>query len=330
MKKEKQVGFWDEIKDHLIVFFVIVLPMILLILLLGYIEEEYELGQYLWIFNIIVLIVTPLYYFIHNLREKNKTRKIERKTIIKNIDFDYYREIMKEYSPALLSFILDGTEPKKDLSASVVYLINKGYLELTKENKVKKTEKDSSKLPEDLQLICNNINDILNTIQNQKEELKKVNRNDIIVSYSTALKIDWGKCIEKQAREKGLVKERTKFRFNSFLTILCLLEIPYSMYLNNNLLAMFAGFLAFVLMFLKFWAYDENKWVKTQKGYEIYTKIIGLKNYIKDYSMISQAELEQINLWEDYLIYAIIFNDTSKLGKQALDFYNKLRGTSTT
>lgn len=36
----------------------------------------------------------------------------------------------------------------------------------------------------------------------------------------------------------------------------------------------------FVLIFTKFWTFDENKWIKTQKGYKIYTKIIGLKNYI--------------------------------------------------
>lgn len=82
--------------------------------------------------------------------------------------------------------------------------------------------------------------------------------------------------------------------------------------------------LVFLLMFIKFWVYDENKWVKTQKGYEIYMKVVGLKNYINDYSMLSESELVKINLWEDYLIYAIIFNNTSKLNKENMEFYNRL------
>ncbi len=79
-------------------------------------------------------------------------------------------------------------------------------------------------------------------------------------------------------------------------------------------------------MLIKVWVYNENKFVKTQKGYDIYIKILGLKNYIKDYSMISERELEEMSIWEDYLIYAIIFNNISNLNKDALKFYNKLFG----
>ena len=89
-------------------------------------------------------------------------------------------------------------------------------------------------------------------------------------------------------------------------------------------LLFFSGIVIFLLMFLKFWAFDENKFVKTQKGYELYTKIVGLKNYIKDYSNLSESKLKEITIWEEYLIYAIILNDTSKLNKEAKDFYKKV------
>lgn len=89
----------------------------------------------------------------------------------------------------------------------------------------------------------------------------------------------------------------------------------------------FSCVLVFILIFMKIWAFDKNKWVKTQKGYEIFTKIVGLKNYVKDYSMLSDSELKEIAIWDDYLIYAIIFNNTSKLNKEAKDFYKKICGT---
>ena len=71
-------------------------------------------------------------------------------------------------------------------------------------------------------------------------------------------------------------------------------------------------------------AFEKNKFVKTQKGYELYSKVIGLKNYIQDYSNLSESELKEINIWEDYLIYAIIFNNTSKLNKETTDYFKRV------
>lgn len=53
---------------------------------------------------------------------------------------------------------------------------------------------------------------------------------------------------------------------------------------------------------------------------------MGIPSVIKDYSMISEIELKEISIWEDYLIYAIIFDNTSNLNNEALEFYNKLYG----
>lgn len=315
---------FEEFKAQML-FGIIICLFIGGMFLIYYIEENYELTNYLWIFNIIVLVITPLYYLIHSLREKRKTRNIENSTIIKNIDFKYYRDIIDGYSPALLSFILDGTEMKKDFSASIIYLINKGYLEQIGEE-VKRTNKNINDLSEDLQIICNNIDEIFDTIEKQTIEMKSKNRNDVIVSYSKMIMEKWYKSIEKQAVEKGLVNIRDSFRLTSLLSILCFIESIYTFSLESWGLWLFSLFLFFLLMFIKVWVYDENKWVKTQKGYEIYIKILGLKNYIKDYSMISEKELKEISIWEDYLIYAIIFNNTSNLNKEALEFYNKLLG----
>lgn len=314
---------WEEIRACII--FIIVVSIILgIIIFINYIEESYELTNYLWTFNIIVVIITPLYYFIHNSREKRRTRKQEDNIIIKNIDFKYYHDIIEEYSPATLSFILDGTEFDKDLGASIIYLINKGYLELQEENKITRTNKDCSKLSKDLQLLCNSdINHLLafrklNT-KNTDEE-KQAN----IASETTS---KWISLVEKQAVEAGLVIERKEYRMTSILSILCILEVIYTMSIDAWALFCFSCVLVFILIFVKIWTFDKNKWVKTQKGYEIFTKIVGLKNYIKDYSMLSDSELKEIAIWDDYLIYAIIFNNTSKLNKEAKEFYKKICGT---
>lgn len=297
-------------------------PIIGLFFFVNCIEEEYELTSYLWMFNIIVLICTPFYYFIHNWREKNKTKKIENNTIIKNIDFKYYRDIIEEYSPAMLSFILDGTEFDKDLAASIIYLINKGYLELQEDNKIIRTNKDVSKLSQDLQLICNSdVNHLLAFRKLNPKNIEEEQQAEIAREMAR----QWMEEIEKQAVEDGLVIERKKHRLTSMLSILCILEIIYTGIKDiSSGLHFFSWFLVFMLTFLKWWAYNENKWVKTQKGYEIFTKVVGLKNYIKDYSMLNDRELKEIAIWEDYMIYAIILNNTSTLNKEAVDFYKKI------
>lgn len=64
---------WKEIFMYICVFMIIVIPIIMII----YIEENYELSQYLLIVNILILIITPMYYIIYNIREKRKTKNAE-------------------------------------------------------------------------------------------------------------------------------------------------------------------------------------------------------------------------------------------------------------
>lgn len=312
MREKFEDKFWE---------YIIVGIFLAIIFIVCFLEEEYGVTKYLWILNIIFLVTTPLYYFIHDYREKMKTRKIEKTTIIKNIDFQYYKDIIDEYSPAMLSLILDGLEFDKDLGASVIYLINKGYLEVREENKIIRTNKDCSKLPQDLQVLCNSdINHLLTCTRfyTQKEELQ--------ASEAGKTRTKWMESIEKQVVEKGLATEREDKSWKTLviLFVIGIIEAMFAMAVEDDGLLVFSGIMIFVLMFLRVGAFWENRWVKTQKGYELYTKVLGLKNYIKDYSNLSESELKEITIWEDYLIYAIILNNTSKLNKEAKDYYEKI------
>jgi len=62
----------------------------------------------------------------------------------------------------------------------------------------------------------------------------------------------------------------------------------------------------------------------TKKGFELQQKICGLKRYIKDYSQLNQKNIIQMELWESYLIYAIIFDLKGKLNEDAKQLYQKL------
>ena len=50
-------------------------------------------------------------------------------------------------------------------------------------------------------------------------------------------------------------------------------------------------------------------------------KLEGLKNYLKDYSSIDEMDENGLALWEDYLIYSVIFNQNDTVVKNISDKY---------
>lgn len=56
-----------------------------------------------------------------------------------------------------------------------------------------------------------------------------------------------------------------------------------------------------------------NSYKRTVKGEEINYKIEGLKNYLKDFSLLSNKEQQELVSWEEYLIYSVIFNMNDKI-----------------
>jgi uncharacterized membrane protein len=60
---------------------------------------------------------------------------------------------------------------------------------------------------------------------------------------------------------------------------------------------------------------------RTEKGEKINTNLEGLKNYLKEYSLLEKRNYEEIGIWEDYLIYSVIFKQNSKLTKEITEKY---------
>ena len=55
--------------------------------------------------------------------------------------------------------------------------------------------------------------------------------------------------------------------------------------------------------------------VFTKKGKEEYKKVAGLKNYIIDYSLMEERELDSIILWDKYLAYSVAFGISNRVSK---------------
>ena len=51
-----------------------------------------------------------------------------------------------------------------------------------------------------------------------------------------------------------------------------------------------------------------NSYRRTEKGEELNKKLEGLKQYIKDYSLLKDKDKDALTIWEEYLIYSVIFS----------------------
>lgn len=64
--------------------------------------------------------------------------------------------------------------------------------------------------------------------------------------------------------------------------------------------------------------------MKLKKGTELYNKLLGLKRFLTDYYMLSNQEIEKIKLWDDYIIYCIMFDLKGNLDNSVREHYNQL------
>ena len=115
-----------------------------------------------------------------------------------------------------------------------------------------------------------------------------------------------------KAQEYNPVRPMTKV-----FSLLFILPILLGLiYVFTQIATDFSIFLLGVLIILNVIIGRKTKThVFTKKGKEEYKKVLGLKAYINDYSLMKDRELESSILWDDYLSYAIAFGISNKVTK---------------
>ena len=69
-------------------------------------------------------------------------------------------------------------------------------------------------------------------------------------------------------------------------------------------------------------AMSDNKLKRTELGNEVMEYVYGLKNFIHDFSNLAEATKEQIVLWDDFLIYAVVLEENDIILKEILQKRN--------
>ena len=56
-----------------------------------------------------------------------------------------------------------------------------------------------------------------------------------------------------------------------------------------------------------------DKYERTSEGKVLVEQIGGMKNFIHDFSNLSKSEKEEVVLWNDFIIYAILLEENEKI-----------------
>lgn len=268
----------------------------------------------LWTLFITILqcpILIPIYIAYEFARKKFNEERMSQ------IDFKnetYYREIIKKLSPAILSYIDDFKLEKKDVVATILLLEIKNKIRIT--NSIEIIDYSSEGLTEAEKYVF----DVL--IQKNMNEFNMIGFESIVKN----------ECVQN-----NLLRAK-QGKFNKIMGIILIFLVILGPILFSNMFNIFEmidknlndqvaimtlilitllymgliiGCVASIIMY--FIMKLINPYVRSNEGDEINKKIEGLKKYMKDYSNFEQKNKEDITLWEDYLIYSIIFGINTQI-----------------
>ena len=66
----------------------------------------------------------------------------------------------------------------------------------------------------------------------------------------------------------------------------------------------------------------DDRYERTKEGNRLAEQIIGIKNYLHDFSNLKEKEKESIVLWEDFLIYAVVLEENELVRKDIYQYKN--------
>lgn len=283
-----------------LVVIVIVIPQMFLGLILILNESDWN--------REFILILLSMITFIIFIESGAANRVWNR---IKLIFVPGRREIQRQlpdYSVAVASYLQNfRIESKKDAISTILSLCSKKAIRIVQQGKdivIVKTNKDF-KLTEDEMYFYDYITN----------------------PYSKNTPKGWIECIKKQVYKLGFAKKCNNHIVAMMMIILVISINLFFKYIgledevSKTLSMIFGSAMLFsIILIIPTLAYHEMKKEKLGKPFTKYTyegikevkKIYGLKKFIKEYSLLSQREIEEVYLWEEYLSYAIALNNNKK------------------
>ena len=130
--------------------------------------------------------------------------------------------------------------------------------------------------------------------------------------------------IQEEAINKGLITKSLKKKKHFFILMITIVFILLNLivlfltknFLNNFYLTLFI--LPIYIATIHFYLININqqRYERTKIGKEINLKLEGLKNFLKDFSILNERNKEEIALWEEYIVYSVLFDQNVNIIKE--------------
>lgn len=311
-----------------------------------------------------VLIAAYLAFRISRMKVIKENSRYE---VIDNIE--YYRDRFNNITPAEISLITDlEIETKKDISATILDLYQKGIINFYEDNIIVKNEdKDLRQSEQKLVEMIKNNNFSKENIDNwknscikeaqennyikvkiNKEKRPNFSKNNIVINISAKLFIislilslvflftptgeKWytsldefdNKYAQEEKTELEIIESNQEAKE---LYVKIISDSGPIMILSTVMIITF-----FVLIGTPIYRkvrrkiYNKievnNSYERTREGKILVEQIAGIKNYIHDFSLLSEKDKENIVLWEDFLIYAVLLEENEIIVKDIYKYRN--------
>lgn len=270
-----------------------------------------------------------------------------RRSRFRNVqDIEYYREKLSGLSPAMISLLTDlHVEEEKDVAATILQLQMKGILDIQNDEAVILKKDD---------VVLSNSDEILLDIISQPGGLIKEDLKSRLLPWKTAVMQDAYvspyfknpeqfqmkaclpgcvtpiisilliilaacsrpfKYVMEITEIEGLTEEQ--FRGMLFTDPQLLIGLLLVVLIFLLILVVFVSPILFVIRGVILAQTMENvRLQRTEIGKETMEYIYGLKNFIHDFSNLSEATREQLILWDDFLIYAVLLEENEQILKE--------------
>ena len=253
------------------------------------------IGFFAGIIIALAIIGAIVNYFAHTTYRVKKLNKI---------DFlgskDLYRDILEKYSPTTLSYIDQmNYDPKIAVVATLLNLEKNKYIKC--ENGKIEFLKDEDE----------------NLGMSEKYVYRRMKTGEKNIEAETL----WNDLVYDGCKN-GLLEERySGMGMGTFATSLVIL---FALVIFDEIVKMVLGSIGesvgaiiVIVVWLFYCLYEiykgQHSAFRTEEAEDINSKLEGLKTFLREYSNLKDRESNEIVLWEDYLIYSVIFKQNKKI-----------------
>lgn len=286
--------------------------------------------------NTLVLVVGVILIALFIFAIINAYRKYD-KEYTSDFFNDYYRELPATYEPAIMGYLVNFKDvSRNDLTATLMDLIRKGYIEvdytnqsLTDKNANYKLVYNRKKVQNDLNAyekytlqwffdIIGNGSDII-TLDGIERYAKDMNKAETYKKCNDR----WNKLVKAEGNKYKFFEEKANGAMKSIysgiislILIIGIIGLIFNFVGGGYILSLPYLSALLVSMSIIGLSYLKSIIRRTKEANEDYVRWMAFKKFLTDFGSMEDYPIPALTIWEHYLVYASAFGIAELVNKQ--------------